>query len=77
MLPLARAAASHEHLDEMQAEADAILKDTLTCYEDGAIDEGSLTAFNIALDQFHAAVADRRSVLMAIPQKPPVTALRA
>jgi hypothetical protein len=27
-----------------------------------------LTAFNIALDQFHNAVADRRAVLLSIPQ---------
>jgi len=27
-----------------------------------------LTAFNIALDQFHNAVADRRAVLMSMPQ---------
>jgi TRAP transporter TAXI family solute receptor len=77
MLTAARQAGSHDELDVMQAEADEILKDTLHCYEDGAIDEGSLTAFNIALDQFHAAVADRRSVLMALPQRPPQVVLRA
>jgi len=27
-----------------------------------------LTAFNIALDQFHHAAADRRAVLMSLPQ---------
>jgi TRAP transporter TAXI family solute receptor len=69
MLPLARHANSHEELDDMQAEADEILKDTLHCYEDGAIDDGPLTAFNIALDQLHAAIADRRSMLMAIPPR--------
>jgi TRAP transporter TAXI family solute receptor len=65
MLTQARRADSHEDLDAMQAEADTILRDTLHCYEDGAIDEGSLTAFNVALEQFHAAIADRRSILMA------------
>lgn len=72
MLTAARRANSHEELDEMQSEADEILKETLHAYEDGAIDEGGLTAFNIALDQFHAAVADRRSMLMAMPPRPAV-----
>jgi TRAP transporter TAXI family solute receptor len=72
MLALARRTNSHDELDAMQAEADTILHDTLHCFEDGAIDEGSLTAFNIALDQFHAAIADRRSVLMAQPPRPAV-----
>lgn len=76
MLPLARHASTHEELDEMQNEADEILKDTLHCYEDGAIEEGSLTAFNIALDQLHAAIADRRSMLIA-PSSRPAMQLRA
>ncbi len=76
MLPQARHASTHEELDEMQAEADEILTDTLHCYEDGAIDDGPLTAFNIALDQLHAAIADRRSLLMA-PQPRSSVQLRA
>ncbi|MGO9358962.1 MAG: TAXI family TRAP transporter solute-binding subunit [Xanthobacteraceae bacterium] len=72
MLTQARRTSSHEELDAMQAEADTILRDTLHCFEDGAIDEGSLTAFNVALDQFHAAIADRRNVLMAQPPRPAV-----
>jgi TRAP transporter TAXI family solute receptor len=71
MLTAARQACTHEELDEMQAAADTILKDTLQCYDDGAIDEGALTAFNIALDQFHAAIADRR-LLMPPLSRPPV-----
>jgi hypothetical protein len=51
----------------MQAEADEILRDTLRCFDHGAIEEGSLTAFNIALDQFHSAVADRKAVLFSLP----------
>jgi len=57
-----------EELDHMQAEADDILRDTLRCYDHGSIEEGALTAFNIALDQFHAAVADRKAVLLSLPQ---------
>ena len=44
-------------------EADQILRDTLNSYEDGIIEDGALTAFQIALEQFHNAVADRRLVL--------------
>jgi len=68
MIAAARRSDSTEELDAMQSEADEILRDTLHCYEHGAIDEGALTAFNIALDQFHNAVADRRAVLMSMPQ---------
>jgi TRAP transporter TAXI family solute receptor len=68
MIAAARRSDSTEELDQMQTEADDILRDTLHCYEHGAIEEGALTAFNIALDQFHSAVADRRAVLMSMPQ---------
>ena len=47
----------------MQKEADDILRDTLNCFEDGAVEEDTLSAFNIALDQFHNAVADRKAWL--------------
>lgn len=68
MLATARHSDSTEELDRMQAEADDILRDTLHCFEHGAIEEGSLTAFNIALEQFHNAVADRRALLISMPQ---------
>lgn len=63
MLGIARKCDSLSELDSMQAEADQILRETLTCYEHGAIEEGSLNAFNIALEQFHNAVADRKAVI--------------
>jgi TRAP transporter TAXI family solute receptor len=68
MIADARKSETVEALDSMQTEADAILRDTLHCFEDGAIQEGALSAFNIALDQFHHAVADRRALLMNLPQ---------
>jgi len=68
MIPAARRSDSIEELDRMQEEADTILRDTLLCYDHGAIEEGALTAFNIALDQFHNAVADRRVQLTSMPQ---------
>src|SRR5262249_2694195 len=68
MIARARRADSAEELDQMQSEADDILRDTLQCFEHGAIEEGALTAFNIALEQFHHAVADRGMLLINIPQ---------
>jgi TRAP transporter TAXI family solute receptor len=70
MLAAARRSESAEELDRMQAEADGILRDTLNCFEQGAIEEGALTAFNIALEQFHNAVADRKALLLSMPQSP-------
>ena len=67
MIPIARKSDSTEELDQLQAEADEILRNTLTCFEDGAIEHAALTAFNIALEQFHNAVADRKLILMSMP----------
>jgi TRAP transporter TAXI family solute receptor len=68
MLAASRRSDSLEELDRMQTEADDILRDTLHCYADGAIQEGALTAFNIALQQFHHAIADRKALLLNMPQ---------
>jgi len=68
MIAAARRCDSAEELDRMQAEADNILHDTLNCFEHGAIEESALAAFNIALEQFHHAVADRRALLISLPQ---------
>ena len=68
MISIARKSDSTEELDKLQSEADEILRSTLTCFEDGAIEEGALTAFNIALEQLHNAVADRKLILMSLPQ---------
>jgi TRAP transporter TAXI family solute receptor len=71
MLAAVRGCDSIEELDRMQGEADDILRNTLLCFEHGAIAEGALTAFNIALEQFHNAVADRKALLISVPQNPP------
>jgi TRAP-type uncharacterized transport system substrate-binding protein len=63
MIAAARETGSITELDLMQKEADDILRDTLNCFEDGAVEEDTLSAFNIALDQFHNAVADRKAWL--------------
>jgi TRAP transporter TAXI family solute receptor len=68
MIAVARKSDSAEELDRMQSEADDILRDTLRCFEHGTIEEGALTSFNIALEQFHHAVYDRRMLLASLPQ---------
>ena len=58
---------SVEELDALQEEADEFLRETLECYDDGAIEEGDLSAYGLVLEQFHHAVVDRRVVIGAKP----------
>ena len=58
-----RKSESAEELDALQAQADDILRETLDCYDDGAIEESDLAAYQLVLGQFHHAVADRRAAL--------------
>jgi TRAP transporter TAXI family solute receptor len=58
---------SLEELDALQEEADEFLRETLECYDDGAIEEGDLSAYGLVLEQFHHAVVDRRAVIAASP----------
>lgn len=67
MLPEARTAASLEELERLQTEADEILKETLHCFDDGAIDDSALGASHIILQQLHSAITDRRNALLATP----------
>jgi TRAP transporter TAXI family solute receptor len=64
---------SIEELDAMQHEADDILRETLECYDDGAIEEGDLAAYSLVLEQFHHAVADRRAAVGAAADAPRIT----
>jgi TRAP transporter TAXI family solute receptor len=52
-----------EELDALQKEADDILRETLDCYDDGAIEESDLAAYHLVLEQFHHAVTDRRAAI--------------
>ena len=54
---------SMEELDALQREADGFLRETLQCYDDGAIEEGDLSAYSLVLEQFHHAVVDRREAI--------------
>jgi TRAP transporter TAXI family solute receptor len=63
-----RHAGSVDAVQDMQHEVDSILREVLVCFDDGAIDEGDLSAFNLVFEQFHHAVADRRLALEDVPQ---------
>lgn len=63
MIGAAREAAGPDELAKMQNEVDDVLRETLDCFEDGAIEEAALLAFGLVLEQFHFAVSDRRDVL--------------
>jgi TRAP transporter TAXI family solute receptor len=65
MISKVRQAESAEELTAMQCEVDAVLRETLECYDDGAIEEGDLSAIGLVLEQFHHAVADRRVAIGA------------
>ena len=72
MISRARDAGSLDELAAMQHEVDATLRETLQSYEDGAIEEGDLSAFGLVLEQFHRAVIDRRMAIAAAePDLPP------
>jgi TRAP transporter TAXI family solute receptor len=76
MISRAREAASLDELAAMQHEVDATLRETLQSYDDGAIEEGDLSAFGLVLEQFHRAVIDRRMAIAAAePDLPRMRAL--
>jgi TRAP transporter TAXI family solute receptor len=74
MIAKVREAESAEQLLAMQREVDGVLRETLAAYDDGAIEEEDMTGFDLVLEQFHYAVADRRVVIGA-PE--PAARLRA
>jgi TRAP transporter TAXI family solute receptor len=65
-ISLVRKIDSIEQLDTLQCEADDILRETLECFDDGAIEQGDLAAYGLVLEQFHHAVVDRRTALSEI-----------
>ncbi|MCK1422818.1 ABC transporter substrate-binding protein [Bradyrhizobium sp. 180] len=63
MVSSARTAESNQELLALQREADAIIAETLECYDDGAIEEEELAAFGLVLDLLSNAIAERRAAL--------------
>jgi TRAP transporter TAXI family solute receptor len=62
-ISLVRKIDSIEELDTLQCEADDILRETLECFDDGAIEVADLSAYALVLEQFHHAVVDRRAAI--------------
>jgi TRAP transporter TAXI family solute receptor len=65
-----RVAETPEELLAMEREVDGILRETLACYDDGAIEEEDLSAFGLVLEQFHNAVVERRAAIGAGAAEP-------
>src|SRR5258708_37650068 len=65
MVSRARTADSNEELLAMQREVDAIIGETLECYDDGAIEEEELAAFGLVLELFNHAIVEGRAALQA------------
>ncbi|MDO9059784.1 MAG: TAXI family TRAP transporter solute-binding subunit [Bradyrhizobium sp.] len=65
-----RLAQSLDELTAMQNEVDGVLRETLDCYDDGAIEEGDLAAIGLVLDQFNHAIADRRVAIGLVAPEP-------
>jgi TRAP transporter TAXI family solute receptor len=65
MILKVRQVESSEELTAMQSEVDGVLREALESYDDGAIEEGDLSAIGLVLEQFHHAVADRRMAMGA------------
>lgn len=63
MVSSARTAESNQQLLALQQEADGIIRETLACYDDGAIEEEELAAFGLVLELLSNAIAERRATL--------------
>jgi Na+-transporting NADH:ubiquinone oxidoreductase subunit NqrC len=50
---------SLQELTAMQREVEELIRETLDCYADGAIEQGDLSALSLILEQFHLAVLER------------------
>ena len=65
MVSRVRTAESNQELLGMQREVDAIIAETLECYDDGAIEEEELAAFGLVLELFNHAIVERRAALQS------------
>ncbi len=77
MIYRVREAESPEQLAAMQREVDGILRETLDCYDDGAIEESDLAAIGLVLNQFHHAIVDRRVAIGLPAPAPDLSRMRA
>jgi TRAP transporter TAXI family solute receptor len=58
-----RDAGSEQDLLASQREVDAIIAESLKCYDEGAIEQEDMVAFSLVLELFNHAFAERRSAL--------------
>jgi TRAP-type uncharacterized transport system substrate-binding protein len=66
LIEKARSERSPQELERIEGEADRILRDTVACHEDGAIDEGQLAAFGLVLEQFRYVAAERKRTMGSV-----------
>lgn len=62
-----RDAGSEQDLLASQREVDAIIAETIKCYDEGAIEQEDMAAFGLVLELFDHAVAERRAALQGGP----------
>ncbi len=66
-----RHANSLQELTAMQREVEELIRETLDCYADGAIEQGDLLALSLILEQCHLAVLERMFAIGAtMPDHP-------
>jgi TRAP transporter TAXI family solute receptor len=70
MVSSARTADSSQELLAMQTDADAIIRETLECYDEGAIEEEELAAFGLVLELLSHAIVERRAALQRATLEP-------
>ncbi len=63
LITQARLGNSTDELHAMQHEVDRILREILHSYDDGALEEGDLSAFSLVFEQFHHAITERHLTL--------------
>ncbi|WLA80960.1 TAXI family TRAP transporter solute-binding subunit [Bradyrhizobium elkanii] len=62
-----RDAESEQELLTSQREVDAIIGETLKCYDEGTLEQEDLAAFGLVLELFNHSVAERRATLQGVP----------
>lgn len=65
MVSKVHTAESNQKLLAMQREVDAIIREALECYDDGAIEGEELAAFALVLELFNHSIVERRAALQA------------
>lgn len=70
LITRARLGSSTDELHDMQHEVDRILREILHSYDDGALEEGDLSAFSLVFEQFHHAITERHLALESTEADP-------